>query len=396
MKKLLTLCLLAVTMCVVAQEKKTVAVLDPIDRQQTVPTYLLTTIRMTMETAITLSSEYEAFDRSALDKLKQEQSFQHSGEVNDNTIQELGQLTGVNYILVPEVSGGDGYVMISAKVMDVEKGRYDRAFDSEFVEMKPQEVQKAARGLAVKLFGLAGSVSPHNRTEQSAEEMYQIGKSYFLGTNDNNQDYTQAVYWFKKAAEKGDMDAQYALGICYKDGLGVQQDNTQTIYWFRKAAEQGNADAQYALGLCYLTAWGGLCDNNQAVYWLKKAAETGLADAQHAIGFCYKEGQGVKQDYTQAVYWYKKASEQGLPAAQNDLGVCYFNGWGEQQNYSQAFYWFKKAAEQGNTDAQYALGLCYYNGYGTTINKQTSLYWMRKIADQGHEKAIAFIRERSF
>lgn len=118
---------------------------------------------MTMETAITLSSEYEAFDRSALDKLKQEQSFQHSGNVNDNTIKELGQLTGVNYILVPEVSGGDGYVMISAKVMDVEKGRYDRAFDSEFIEMKPQEVQKAARGLAVKLFGLSGSMSSDNK-----------------------------------------------------------------------------------------------------------------------------------------------------------------------------------------------------------------------------------------
>lgn len=168
MKKLLTLCLLAITMCAVAQEKKTVAVLDPVDRQQTVPGYLLSTIRMTMETAITLSSEYEAFDRSTLDKLKQEQSFQHSGEVNDNTIKKLGQLTGVNYILVPEVSGGDGYVMISAKVMDVEKGRYERAFDSEFVEMKPQEVQKAARGLAVKLFGLSGSMSTTSVSSMSS------------------------------------------------------------------------------------------------------------------------------------------------------------------------------------------------------------------------------------
>lgn len=157
MKKLLTLCLLAVTICVVAQEKKTVAVLEPLDRQKAVPAYLLASIRMTMETAITLSDEYEAFDRSALDRLKQEQHFQQSGEVDDSDkIKHLGALAGVNYVVVPEVAGGDGYVMISAKVMDVEKGRYDHAFDFEFVEMKPQEIQKAARKLAVDMFGLSG------------------------------------------------------------------------------------------------------------------------------------------------------------------------------------------------------------------------------------------------
>ncbi|MCQ2324486.1 MAG: formylglycine-generating enzyme family protein [Paludibacteraceae bacterium] len=157
MKKLLTLCLLAVTMCVVAQNKKTVAVLEPLDRQKAVPAYMLASIRMTMETAITLSDEYEAFDRSALDRLKQEQHFQQSGEVDDTEkIKHLGALAGVNYVVVPEVAGGDGYVMISAKVMDVEKGRYDHAFDSEFVEMKPQEIQKAARKLAVDMFGLSG------------------------------------------------------------------------------------------------------------------------------------------------------------------------------------------------------------------------------------------------
>lgn len=169
MKKLLTFCLLAVTMCAVAQEKKTVAVLEPLDRQKTVPAYLLTSIRMTMETAITLSNEYEAFDRSALDRLKQEQNFQQSGDVDDTEkIKHLGALAGVNYVVVPEVAGGDGYVMISAKVMDVVKGRYDHAFDSEFVEMKPQEIQKAARKLAVDIFGLSGAPSSSSSASSSS------------------------------------------------------------------------------------------------------------------------------------------------------------------------------------------------------------------------------------
>ena len=38
------------------------------------------------------------------------------------------------------------------------------------------------------------------------------------------QDYTQAVQWFRKAAEQGDAKAQYNLGVAYDNGHGVRQD----------------------------------------------------------------------------------------------------------------------------------------------------------------------------
>jgi len=37
------------------------------------------------------------------------------------------------------------------------------------------------------------------------------------------------------------------LGVCYKDGEGVKQDYSQAVEWYRKAAEQGHDDAQEAL-----------------------------------------------------------------------------------------------------------------------------------------------------
>ncbi|MEI8376492.1 MAG: hypothetical protein WCJ35_27055 [Planctomycetota bacterium] len=56
-----------------------------------------------------------------------------------------------------------------------------------------------------------------------------------------------SVKWFRKAARRGDAGAQYNLGVCFRDGLGVPQDNVEAAIWFRNAAEQGDTEAQGAL-----------------------------------------------------------------------------------------------------------------------------------------------------
>ncbi len=38
------------------------------------------------------------------------------------------------------------------------------------------------------------------------------------------QDYTQAAYWFRKAANQGDAYAQYNLGFLYANGQGVPRN----------------------------------------------------------------------------------------------------------------------------------------------------------------------------
>jgi TPR repeat protein len=39
-----------------------------------------------------------------------------------------------------------------------------------------------------------------------------------------------------KAANQGQGNAQFNLGICYKNGFGVKIDYDQAAMWFRKAA----------------------------------------------------------------------------------------------------------------------------------------------------------------
>jgi TPR repeat protein len=45
-------------------------------------------------------------------------------------------------------------------------------------------------------------------------------------------------------AERGDMDAQYAAGLVYAEGRGVDPDLVQAYFWLTRAMEQGDADAE--------------------------------------------------------------------------------------------------------------------------------------------------------
>ncbi len=71
------------------------------------------------------------------------------------------------------------------------------------------------------------------------------------------QNYTEAVKWFRKAAEQGHVKAQRMLGLRYATGKGVPKNYTEAVKWFRKAAEQGYSMAQFGLGSMYKQGWGG-------------------------------------------------------------------------------------------------------------------------------------------
>ncbi len=90
----------------------------------------------------------------------------------------------------------------------------------------------------------------------------------------------QAVKWFQKAAEQGQVDAQNNLGVMYSNGQGVLQDYEQAVEWYRKAAEQGYTSAQNNLGVMYQKGQGVLKDPKQAIKWYRRAAEEGEASAE--------------------------------------------------------------------------------------------------------------------
>lgn len=124
----------------------------------------------------------------------------------------------------------------------------------------------------------------------------------------------------KKAADKGNTEAQKDIGRMFLDGEGVTQDYAEAHKWFRKAAEQGDAEAQFHVGTNYYIGLVGLPrDYAEALKWYLKAADQGDAAAQIASGDLYSSGQGVTQDYAEALKWYQKAAEQGDKGAQDKI-----------------------------------------------------------------------------
>jgi len=230
------------------------------------------------------------------------------------------------------------------------------------------------------------SATPANNSataeQGDAEAQYRLGLQY----RENNR-LQEAEHWYRKAAEQGHANAQNRLGNFYAIGEGGVVDLTQAVYWYRKAAEQGHADAQFNLGWRYNQGLGVAQDFTQAVYWYRKAAEQGNDFAQNNLGTSYADGEGVAQNYTQAIYWYRKAAEQGNYLAQDNLGLNYELGRGVSQDFTQAVYWYRKAAEQGHANAQNNMALAYLQGQGVAQDYTQAVFWLRKAAEQGNANA---------
>ncbi len=69
---------------------------------------------------------------------------------------------------------------------------------------------------------------------------------YFLGRG-VAKDKSEAVRWFRKAADQGNARGQYLLGVSYANGEGAAKDEGEAVKWYRKAAEQGHAGASAVL-----------------------------------------------------------------------------------------------------------------------------------------------------
>jgi hypothetical protein len=245
------------------------------------------------------------------------------------------------------------------------------------------------------------SNSAVNIEKKNSQELFSLGYKC-----DKEKNYTEAVKYYREAAELGNAAAQNNLGNCYYGGYGVtKKDYAEAVKWYLKSAEQGNAVAQYNLGNCYENGDGVTRNYAETVKWYLKAAEQGYVKAQIELGDYYENGYGVNRNFIEAIKWYRKAVEQGNVDAMLRLGYLYckshymFNDHGiiEQNiDYSEAVKWYRKAAEQGNKYGQYHLGDFYYNGKGVTKDYPEAVKWYRKSAEQGDHDAKDFLQKYGF
>ena len=96
-------------------------------------------------------------------------------------------------------------------------------------------------------------------------------------------DYETALREFQSLAEQDDANAQFHLGVMYRQGEGVLQDYKEAIKWYTKAAEQGDALAQVNLGVMYAKGRAILKNNVYAHMWFNIASSAGSEDARENL-----------------------------------------------------------------------------------------------------------------
>lgn len=148
----------------------------------------------------------------------------------------------------------------------------------------------------------------------------------------------------KEEAEGGNPEAQRGLGIFYSTGDGVEQDYAEALKWYREAAKHGDAGAECLLGLAYANGLGVDKDETEAVKWYRKSAEKGEKEGQLQLGLSLCKGEGVAEDSTEGIHWLKSAAEQGDSFAQHNVAVCYYGGKGVAKDLMEAYAWWAVAS----------------------------------------------------
>lgn len=177
-----------------------------------------------------------------------------------------------------------------------------------------------------------------------------------------------AQTWSKeleKAAKKGDVTAQLAVGNAYFNGDGVNADKEKAAQWYYMAALANSAEGKAKLYSFHSKELEKLAkDDTEALYQL---------------GCLYFDGNGIEKDIKKGLKFLNKARKQNHPKAFEKMG----------STYTREFFVMAKdiAYYEGNCEGIYYLGLCILNGIGCTADAEIAAELFEAAMKTGHKKS---------
>lgn len=180
-----------------------------------------------------------------------------------------------------------------------------------------------------------------------------------------------AHFWLQKSAEKGYADAQYQWAwIIERDARSMDQ----ALAWYKKAAEQGELLSQLKLAKYYDTKGVHFLPHEAVELYqkivsndlirtdvgddVKKSVNDARAEAAFALAEKYRQGKDVAQSYERAAEYYQQALiiNPNNEKAAYYLGLFHMQGSGVPQNVAAARLFFLRALERGHVQARCQLG----------------------------------------
>lgn len=296
-----------------------------------------------------------------------------------------------------------------------------------------------------------------------ADELYRLSLAFQYGEYGISVNENRAMQYCKMAAERGHEVAQlfYAMWLMKKP----DDASPEVLFWLQKAAEQGERQSLYNLGISiHRGDIPGKDPIKDSLPLFRKSAELGYAPAYGRMAWIYHEGEGVEKNDAIAKYWawldymnsssddekeksifnaivkeddvielgskdnesseyainHKKIIEDAAKAGESDA----LNNWGtglyktdqvvgmelQQQafemghqiaavnvgrhlwtekvkDYANALAMFQSSAEWGCAEAQYSLAVMYGEGLGVSKDIAYAWKWLEKSLNKGCDDA---------
>lgn len=241
----------------------------------------------------------------------------------------------------------------------------------------------------------------------------EYGKAAYLLSGLVSGDEAERITYLEKAVSLGHDHSAYVLGNIYHN----KSEFAQAFEKYKDAANLGNTDAEYMLGVYNLLGYAeseaegllgiSLCDMDADNTVYKKAVahfmriEKKDPYAKMALAYCNYYGVGCDKNKKNALRYFSALYSE-FDRMDYDilymLGLCCFDFAKEQKGKEKsqelqkyAYARFKDAIDLGNTEANYMLGLCYYFGFGTKADKNKALGCFKALSECGVPSADSYI-----
>ena len=192
-------------------------------------------------------------------------------------------------------------------------------------------------------------------------------------------------------AKNGDDKSQYEVGFYFENGEEnvVEQNLSEALEWYRKSHENGNIDATVRIADFY--SEGTVCELNidLAIKLYNIGIENGSSIASNNLATIYRD----KQDFEQAFRLYKKTQEleETYPLM---LALCYYYGIGTIEDKNTAMEIFLDIANDDMScqydidEANFYLGKIYLEGKIVTKSLEKARYYLGLAnTDNDHNSA---------
>ncbi|MBK1881128.1 sel1 repeat family protein [Luteolibacter pohnpeiensis] len=247
-----------------------------------------------------------------------------------------------------------------------------------------------------------------------------LGEAYLRGRFSKEPDYDQAVQWWGKSADAGDVTAMVLLGRLYEGQFGFADkiDIKKAMAAFKRAADQGDAGAMVTLASRLLSGPEEIRDLKLGREWLDKAIalknpsaylvlgdfeekvnhddkaalaafergkDAGQPDCAMRAADFYLEGKTVDKDQGRAVDLLETAAKAGNPEAHFKLAVIRLSG--DKPDLMAGYNNLLNASVGGLAEAQNELGLFYLSGKLAVADPAAAAAWLGKAAQAGYPQA---------